>query len=371
MTKVPIQFLIPMLAGGGAERATLELAGALDRSRFDVTVVVEKETKATYQIASHLQVVQLRSPSTRATVASLVRHLHATRPAILYSALPHLNFVACIATALGSRGTRNIVSVHNNMSEEFRELPGAVIWRHVTPWTYRRATRIVCVSRGVRDEAVHQFDAPSERTVVLANPINTDRVRQLADEPVDDDWFSDNAGPVFLGVGRLVAQKNFSELLTAFALLNDDSARLVLLGDGPERAHLESLSRDLGVQDRVRFAGAVQNPFQFMRRARALVLSSRYEGFGMALVEAMAAGTATIAARCNYGPDEICGSGAYGDTYSPGDVNELARLLARAVRDETHVKHLKSAGTERAEEYDTSVVVPMLEALMDETVSGR
>jgi glycosyltransferase involved in cell wall biosynthesis len=103
----------------------------------------------------------------------------------------------------------------------------------------------------------------------------------------------------------------------------------VLIGEGPDQAALEQLAVELGIRQSVHFLGFCSNPFPFIRQAEMLVLSSRYEGFGMVLAEAMALGTPVISSDCPTGPRDLLEAGKAGLLVPIGDVDEMARAIDR------------------------------------------
>jgi glycosyltransferase involved in cell wall biosynthesis len=133
---------------------------------------------------------------------------------------------------------------------------------------------------------------------------------------------------VVLGIGRLAPAKDFATLLRAFALLRAKRpARLVLLGEGPERARLAALAQQLGVADDVRMPGFVRNPFAWLARAGALASSSVYEGLANVLREALACGCPVVATDCPSGTAEALEGGALGRLVPVGDPHALAQAL--------------------------------------------
>ena len=138
---------------------------------------------------------------------------------------------------------------------------------------------------------------------------------------------------MIVGVGRLVPQKDFGALIEAFAQCrrNGLRARLMILGEGPERPLLEATVRELGITSECRLYGFCMNPLAIMARARLLALSSRYEGFGNVLVEAMGCGTPVVSTDCPHGPSEFLDGGRYGRLVPVGDGAALARAIAEAV----------------------------------------
>jgi glycosyltransferase involved in cell wall biosynthesis len=131
-------------------------------------------------------------------------------------------------------------------------------------------------------------------------------------------------------MGRLVPQKDFATLLRAFALVRADRpARLVILGEGPERDRLMLLARELGIENDVLLPGFVTNPFAWVGRASLFVLSSAWEGLPTVLVEALACGTPVIATDCPHGPRAILEGGDLGPLVPVGDSRKMAEAMRR------------------------------------------
>jgi len=153
-----------------------------------------------------------------------------------------------------------------------------------------------------------------------------------ADAPVEHPWFQPNQPPVILGVGRHHFQKGFDTLLRAFARVRQQMpARLVILGEGPERPNLERLAAELGVAADVDLPGFDPNPFRYMRWAGVFVLSSRYEGLPNVLIQALACGCPVVSTDCPSGPSEILDGGRYGALVPVDDVEAMAQAIVRAL----------------------------------------
>jgi glycosyltransferase involved in cell wall biosynthesis len=228
---------------------------------------------------------------------------------------------------------------------------------HSIPWLLGRfhkwADVIVAVSNGVADDLVRKTGIPRDRVDVIYNPIITPTLLAAAAQPPTDGWCFENSAPVVLGVGRLSAQKNFRLLVDAFASLRRErNARLVILGEGPERAALEARIRELHLQDDVLLPGFVDNPYAWMSRAGVLVLSSDFEGLPTVLVEALAVGTPVVSTDCPSGPREILLDGALGELVPLGDVQMMAAAINRAL---TRPRNLPGANALRAYTLDSAV----------------
>lgn len=154
-----------------------------------------------------------------------------------------------------------------------------------------------------RLRAVAAAIALSPSTVVHADAVLRRKITQYIRLPVLDDAVSARpltraCGNVIVAAGRLVKEKGFDVAIRALALLEDKTARLVIVGDGPQGESLVRLAAGLGVADRVEFAGYVPDIAPWLAQARLLLLSSYYEGFGAVLVEALAAGRPVVSTDC-------------------------------------------------------------------------
>jgi glycosyltransferase involved in cell wall biosynthesis len=131
--------------------------------------------------------------------------------------------------------------------------------------------------------------------------------------------------PLVLCAGRLVPEKGFDVALRAFARLKAPGARLAIVGEGPELPRLEALARDLGLEDRVEFAGYAPDIRPWLRRARLLLLTSAFEGYGAVIVEALGAGRPVVATDCTPAARELLATREAGRVAPIGDVSALAR----------------------------------------------
>ena len=135
-----------------------------------------------------------------------------------------------------------------------------------------------------------------------------------------------------LAAGRLTRQKNFPLLIRAFHRVRSGrSLRLVILGAGPERAQLERLVASLGLQDAVSLPGWTADPLACMARADLFVMSSRWEGLPLALIEALASGCPVVSTDYRHGPAEILDGGVFGRLVPPGDEAALADAMERTL----------------------------------------
>jgi glycosyltransferase involved in cell wall biosynthesis len=268
---------------------------------------------------------------TLACLPSLVRYLRTARPDSLFSATTYLNIEAVLARRLANVPTRLVISDRSHFSsgkprKEWRQRNLVAAMRRA----YLQADAITAVSNGVADDIARSLGIPRESIATLYNPTITPDFAVRASQPIDHPWFADGAPPVFLAVGRMTFQKDFSTLLRAFARVRRDrSVRLVIIGEANQKQQARFLAEasELGVREGVELLGYRPNPLPYMARAAMLVLSSRYEGFPNVLLEAMACGTPVVSTACPSGPSEILEDGTYGALVPVGDDPALAGAI--------------------------------------------
>ena len=331
-----IAIFAPSMAGGGAERGAVKLAEGLVRRGFDVDLVLATaEGPRLGEIPTDVRVVDLGARRVAGSLPALVRYLRREKPQGLASVLDHANIVALWARKLGRYSGRVVVIEQNTLSEAARNgksrrdrmMPRLV--RRFYPW----ADYVVGVSEGVTEDLAQFVRLPAEKLRVISNPIVAPDIGELARAPVDHAWFDGGGGgPVFVAAGRLRPQKDFPTLLRAFSHVRAKRpVRLLILGEGPERERLEALARELELTGDVSLPGATANPYAYMARSTAFILSSRWEGLPTVLIEAMSCGAPVIATDCPSGPREILADGRYGALVPVGDVHALAAAMDDAL----------------------------------------
>ena len=339
-----LSIVAPGLRCGGVERSVTTMAGVLARRGFRVTVLTYDDARSDFfSLPPEVERVPLALRSAPAPLPALIprmyRTLRSLRAALLASD-PHV-VIAHMArinvhTLLALKG----VDVPIIVTEHGDVAPGdwhKALWYRLRRTCYRSAFRVVSVSEAVGRNFTW---VPDERRTVIANPIAVRRgSAESPPEPRNE----------IVSVGRLSHAKGFDILVAAWARIaaRYPHWRLVVIGDGEERATLERQAAALQLRERILFTGALADPTWFLRRAKLFVMASRYEGFPLAHAEALACGLPVVATDCPSRPlakgeqfvaggiRELVRADVNGLLVPPENPNALARAMAALITDQS------------------------------------
>ncbi len=334
MAEQRIAIFLSFSGEGGVERMMVNLASALAQAGYPVDLVRAK-VQGSHAVAPPpgIRVVDLGTRHTWSSLRPLIRYLRRERPVALLAAKDRANRVALRARRKAGVPTRIVVRLGTHLTQSLEGRSPFQRWLRYAPMrrAYPQADAIVVPSYGVAEDTGTITGIPPQRIWVIANPVLTPELFARAQEPLHHPWFRPRPSkpPVILAAGRLTRQKGFPTLLEAFArLCARRPARLLILGEGPDRPYLEAMSRRLAVEGLVDLPGFQTNPYAYMSRAALFVLSSRWEGLSNVLVEALALGVPVVATDCPSGPREILDHGRYGALVPVGDAGALAEAMA-------------------------------------------
>lgn len=351
-----VGFYMHHVEGGGAERVAVTLMRELARRGVALSLALHRDGgELRHLVPASVHVETFGTTRTFADFLPLRRFLRRARPDVLVSNLHHDNLVALLAKTTTSVPTRIVICQHAPLSQESLPEFG---WRYrIVPHAYhllrRRISGIVAVSDGVADDFARVCSIARDRITRIYNPVVDEAIVRAISAPAQHPWFDDSV-PVFVSAARLVPSKDHATLLRAFARHRaNHPARLFLMGSGPERSALRALANELKIAPDVEFAGFVQNPLPYMRAATAFVQSSRFEGFGVALVEALACGTPVVATDCPTGPAEVLGHGRFGRLVPVGDADAFSAAMGEDLRSAFPAARLR----ERARDFSVSTSV--------------
>jgi glycosyltransferase involved in cell wall biosynthesis len=366
-----LSLIIASLGRGGAERTASILASAWAAQGNDVTLItLTQDDVPAYSLHPAVRLRQLRV-------------LHGPAKNLLHGAVRQLNCVRALRQTLIASSPEVIVSfmdVSNILTLlAVRGLPVPVVitehthpafhyigwhWQILRRLLYHRAGALVCMTNAVLLWFQKRIKVNG---YVIPNPVEVVPVRGAADVSARED------GKTVIAMGRLSREKGFDLLLEAFSRIADRHSdwQLKIVGDGPLRSALEAQATRLNLGRRAQFTGTVTDPYLVLRSADLFVFSSRFEGFGNALCEAMACGLPVISFDCPSGPREIIRNGVDGLLVPPENVVELAAAMDGLMSDSQERTRLASRAPEIAERFGLKRVLVLWIELFEEVLARR
>ena len=331
-----ICLLVRAFSGGGAQRDAILLANGLQAAGWvSAIITLDARGELASLVDPAVPVFDLGAGRClRMTMAApvLSRLLRQLRPRAWVASEASGNSLAVLANLLIPVDERPFLILREVASpcaarQADPYLQNRIGYR-LAPWLYGMADLVTTFTEGARGELLDAFRLPADKVVNLGTNcvLTAERLRQLSAGPAA------RQPNLIVNVGRLSPEKDQQTLLAAFTLLRQArSAHLVIAGDGPERAHLVHAAEALGIAESVTFLGHVAEPLAVLQKAQLFVSSSRHEGLGNAIIEALACGVPVVATDAPHGPREILDGGRLGTLVPVGDTGALARAMAVAL----------------------------------------
>ncbi len=354
----PLEILLytHAMTGGGAERVWALLASGLSRRGHKVTLATDFDAAENHGFVDPAVRRVTLGPNHVSATLALANLINRQKPDVSLSALSLSNLKHVIAATLARRRGRAVLSYHGYASSEPQPL--SLMSYAASAVLTRLSAATVCVSDGLHRHVVKNWGAEPGKTFRIYNPVDPGPLppARTADELLA-------RGPVIVSVGRLVSYKQFPLLVRAFARVKSSGARLVILGEGPERPLIEAEIARLGLAGRVTLAGYTPEPWKYYAAASCFALSSDFETFGLVVVEALANGLPVVATDCD-GPREILDRGRHGALVPARNEDALARAMDAALENPGD----PSLRVARAREYSLDRGLDAYEDLIDRIV---
>ena len=313
--KIKIAYIMPSMAGGGAERFLLDLLQTIDRGRFAPLVILFKEAGQWHEELEKLNlpifVLSKKSKISLSNCWQIYKILKKEKPEIVHTQLGG-DLRGRLAAKLA--GVKVIISTEQNINRQER-------------W-YQRATKIitslwtevvVAISPAVAKDMRRRYFLPLKKCeLVIPNGIPLEKFEYQEKRP--------NSGIINVGaVGRLNKQKGFDILIEAWSKIKAENTRLMIAGEGEEREILQKQINKSGLSEQISLIGNVKDMPAFYQSLNLLVMPSRWEGLGIAALEAGACGVPVVASAVD-GLGDIINENT-GWSLVPNDSQELAKIL--------------------------------------------
>jgi glycosyltransferase involved in cell wall biosynthesis len=375
---------ITRLTLGGSSENTIASCVALDRAGYDCLLATSFRESDGSSLADArrrgCRVVDIPAlgrevaPLADLTaLAELVRLIRRERPAIVHTHTSKAGFIGRLAAVI-ARVPAVIHQPHGHIFYGYFSPRRTAVFTRLERWAARWTDRIITLTDRGTDEHLARDIGCAEQYVAVPSGVPTDELRAAAPPRggararlgLDPDAF------VVVGLGRLVPIKGFDLLARALpaVVAQIPSARVLLVGDGAERAYLGAIASSMGVTERLQMTGETEDMTSYLAAADVVAVPSRNEGMGRVIVEAMALGLPVVATAVGGIPDVVT-DGECGRLVEPEDVDALGAALIELGRDPALRRKLGEAAVRRAEAFSTAVASEKLLAVYASLVRAK
>jgi len=351
--KKKVLFYNGSLRMGGIERVLVEVLQNLDRSKLDIDLVIEDGIRSLNvfekDIPKDIKLYYLKPEE----VIKKTDFYRQNRKNILYKIM--YNLMMAYEGYIKKENLKKIVKdKHYDVVIDFDmglskqidivDAKKKIAWIHanIESWYVRedrikrlgdrlqKYTNIVAICEAMKESTKKLYPLLKNKIIRIYNPFNFERVITKSEESIDENLKEYYNKDFIVSIMRLTEhQKDFDTLILGFKLAKEEGIKekLYILGDGPDREKIEEKIKKEGMENEIILLGNVKNPYPWIKKAKMLVHSSKYEGLPTVLIEALILGKIVISSDCPTGPREILENGEIGYLYNVGDYRKLGELI--------------------------------------------
>lgn len=355
-----IFFITSTLTSGGSERVMSLLANEFAKRKYQVTIVCLNKQIVFYPINENVRIIfaerETKSTSLIKKIIWLRKFVYDVRPDVV---IPFMEAVYCV-TLLSLVGSSVPVISSERIDPRKSPFLRNILRRLILPLT----THLV-----VQTEKIRNF-YPSfirKKTSVIYNPVN-DSVFNL---PSLQGRFGERLNRI-ISIGKLYPQKNQKMMIRAFARITDEypNWQLVIYGEGPLRAELETLVSSFNLQGRILLPGRTEKVVDELRKSKVFCFSSNFEGMSNAIIEAICVGLPIVSTNVS-GASELIGEGKGGYIVPCGDVDQFAQALQKVMSDHGIQESMSEYNLKKASMFKLDIIVDQWEQLIKQVVQGN
>ena len=349
----PISFFVPNLSVGGAQKVVVNLVNGLSliTNHPIHLITLRREGEFLSHINPKVSIYSLNKNRVLTCCFALSFYIFKNKPLILCSSLFYSNLCVVVSWMISFCSCRLILRedcLFDNTMSHCSLFKGKLI-RFLMKLLYRYAHSVVAISNPVKNSLIENKICKTNLITVIPNPVDINFFNNFVKKyklnlPEYENYIC--------AVGRLSFEKGFDILLKAFSEIDNTDIHLVIIGDGKLKKELLDYANEFSISDKVHFTGFI-NPYEILQNSSLFVLPSRSEGFGLALVEALALGVPVVATSCPGAPREILLNGKLGHLVETENASALTSAINNALinpRSNSIDRKL------RAQEYSTPVI---------------
>lgn len=369
--KCKLMFFVYILGQGGAERVILNILNHINRSKYEIHLTLGEKDGNEYlpflKDKDKIQIHYLNIPLGNNVDASskLAEYVDKYDIDILFTEAYYTNTLAYHASKKAKKKVHLIFREATSRSKT-----NLHSYKNVIKTFYRYnfcADKVIAISDGVRRDLQRKYFVLGNKIVRIYNPIDMNEITKKSLEKIENKEFLKIEGKKIVHVGRLSLAKDQKVLLSAFKLLNEEyneTVSLIILGKGELEGELKAYCKDNKIQN-VHFLGFQNNPHKYVKNSDVFVLSSKSEGFGNVITEALAVGTPVISTNCMSGPKEILKNGKCGLLVDVGDIKQLSLSMKKLLSNSKLREKLVKEGRKEVRNYKVQNIVQQYEKVID------
>lgn len=344
---------------GGTEKVMVNLANFLSLKNYLVTfIMVGSNNFLQKELLPEVSIVSFNKKRVPASLLDLIKYIRSNNIDCFISNIWPLTILTVLA-GFFKKGFWNKVLLieHCHLGRQFSSYSFLfkLFQKFSIYFLYRFSSKVIAVSDGVKEDLCLNKGVNKKKIAVIHNPVDISFSNLNYNQKIIKEWKGFSAAKL-ISVGTLNSQKNYSYLLDSLSVLKRKGFEFkhLILGEGPTRDVLTEKIATLGLEENVFLAGSVDQPINLVKQADTFVLSSEYEGFGLVIVEALAAGTTVVSTNCESGPAEILQDGKYGFLAPIDNVKKFAETIHYGYHNQINSAEL----IERAKEYTIEIAGP-------------
>lgn len=367
MTQKKIVFFLFNLGLGGAEQVVVRLSNYLDSQGFKIHILcVTNRNDFEGKLTNNVLVTSFGKEKVYQSFLPLIKFIRKQDFDSFVSNVWPLTFFSVIAGISSKKFLRKLILIEHSHLKEQSEKKSFLfkLFQQLTIGFFHNFSRkIICVSYGVQDDLISK-GVKRIKTKVIHNPaypINGDGEESLNTN--SRKWIEEG-NLKLISVGNLKSEKNYPNLIKAVEIIKKNSSlkpHLLILGEGPERDNLEAIIKNKNLEKEVNLMGLHSNPLNLVKKADLFILPSNFEGFGVAIVEALSVGITVVSTECLSGPSEIIKNNEFGYLCKVDDPIDLARQIKFAVKNKIDAEKLKR----RSKDFSIEKIGPIYKELLD------
>tara|TARA_B100000965_G_C19537134_1_gene733893 strand:+ start:92 stop:1180 length:1089 start_codon:yes stop_codon:yes gene_type:complete len=326
MKKKHIVIILPNLKNGGAERVHVYLANEWVKIGYKVTFILMKNIGELNTVLNKkINIIETNTEKIRNFIIPLSKSFNKIKPDVAISAMWPLTSISIISKLISKHKFKIILVEHCKISGQYlKDINSNYFFvKMIMKLTYYFSDNIICVSKCVKKDIQNFIKNKKKFIKVIYNPISFKNNYKFNKKKYIK--YYGNAKYKLLSIGTLKKQKNLKNLILAFNYLNKKlDAKLVIVGDGPEKNSLLKLIQDLKLTNKVLLVGNYKDTYPWYSISDLFIHSADYDGMPLTLIESLSCGTPILSTDSQCGPSEILSNGKYGKLVKINDYKSLA-----------------------------------------------